>query len=234
MGSDSRRARTGAIPSQTLREVRRCDDACCFRSPPSGLSLSSTGVHVGVVPFWAICSPAQTYRRTMQPVATGQHAAVGHTRSRHCGFDITVPNVRPLHCAGNRRLPLLPRCKGKLRCRSPTTPMVRFVNPIGKVRASIALQRALLRRGCHVTWRIRSASCRRPATARYPWPAPRLGSPPPTCEPRLGSPLLQLHRDWAHRCHICTETGRALPHLHRDMVHFLLDVAPWARAGTAL
>jgi hypothetical protein len=102
---------------------------------------------VGVVPFWAICSPAQTYRRTMQPVATGQHAAVGHTRSRHCGFDITVPNVRPLHCAGNRRLPLLPRCKGKLRCRSPTTPMVRFVNPIGKVRASIALQRAVLRRG---------------------------------------------------------------------------------------
>ena len=40
-------------------------------------------------------------------------------------------------------------------------------------------------------------------------------------------PLPHLHRDWAHRCHVCTRTGLALPtstlklgsplpHLHRD------------------
>ncbi len=37
--------------------------------------------------------------------------------------------------------------------------------------------------------------------------------------PRLGSPLSRLHRDWAHRCHICTGTGLTLPHLHRDWAH---------------
>jgi hypothetical protein len=46
-------------------------------------------------------------------------------------------------------------------------------------------------------------------------------------ESALGSPLPHLHRDWAHRCEICTGTrahgchkisgtGLILPHLHRD------------------
>ena len=33
--------------------------------------------------------------------------------------------------------------------------------------------------------------------------AARLVSPPA----RLGSPLPRLHREWAHPCRICTETG---------------------------
>jgi len=47
----------------------------------------------------------------------------------------------------------------------------------------------------------------------------------PTSSPRLGSSLPHLHRDWAHRCHICAGTrltvvtsarglGSPLPHLH--------------------
>ena len=29
----------------------------------------------------------------------------------------------------------------------------------------------------------------------------------PTSAPGLGTPLPHLHRDWAHRCHICAGTG---------------------------
>jgi hypothetical protein len=37
--------------------------------------------------------------------------------------------------------------------------------------------------------------------------APGLRSPLPHSAPGLGSPLPHLHRDFAHRCHICTGTG---------------------------
>jgi hypothetical protein len=51
-----------------------------------------------------------------------------------------------------------------------------------------------------------------------------------TFVPGPGSPLPHLHRDRAHRCHICIGTGLTattsalgpgspLPHLHRDWVH---------------
>ena len=57
----------------------------------------------------------------------------------------------------------------------------------------------------------------------------RLG-PVLTSAPGLGSPLPQLHRDWAHPCHICTGTlliratsapglGSPVPHLRRDCAH---------------
>ncbi len=45
-----------------------------------------------------------------------------------------------------------------------------------------------------------------------PTSAPRLGPPrPPTSAPGLGSPVPHLHRDWAHRCHICIRTKLRIP-----------------------
>ena len=40
-----------------------------------------------------------------------------------------------------------------------------------------------------------------------------------TSAPGLGSPRPHLHRDWAHRGHICTGTGSPQPHLRRDWAH---------------
>jgi hypothetical protein len=76
----------------------------------------------------------------------------------------------------------------------------------------------------HIPWRM--CICRGTRLAP-PTSAPGLGSPVPNlhrnwarpCAPAegLGSPHPHLRRDWAHPCHICTGTGLAPAHLQRDL-----------------
>ena len=48
------------------------------------------------------------------------------------------------------------------------------------------------------------------------------------------TPCPLLHRDWAHRCHICTRTEPTpCPHLHRDWAHPVSTSAPGLSAPAA-
>ena len=54
--------------------------------------------------------------------------------------------------------------------------------------------------------------CRAASSPCPTWCVP-LSSNAATSAPGLRSPLPHLHRDWAHPCHICTESGRQTGHV---------------------